>query len=45
MELVSYWTKKKKVALDKAQKVKGAQNVAELKPNLKCSGLMISDTI
>ncbi|MFT6833978.1 MAG: hypothetical protein ACJA0H_000004 [Francisellaceae bacterium] len=24
MELVSYWTKKKKVALDKAQKVKGA---------------------
>lgn len=35
MELVSYWTKKKKVALDKAQKVKGAQNVAELKPNLK----------
>jgi integrase len=34
MELVSYWTKKKKVALNKAQKVKGAQNVAELKPNL-----------
>ena len=35
MQLVSYWTKKKKVALEKAQKVKGAQNVAELKPNLK----------
>jgi integrase len=35
METISYWTKKKKVALNKAQKVKDAKNVVDFKPNVK----------
>ncbi|MAD74504.1 MAG: hypothetical protein CML20_06915 [Rheinheimera sp.] len=35
MESISYWTKKKKAALEKAQKVKETENVTEFKPNLK----------
>ena len=35
METISYWTKKKKVALNKAQKVKDTENVVDFKPNAK----------
>lgn len=35
MESINYWTKKNKVALEAAQRVKNAGNVVALKPNLK----------
>lgn len=35
MESISYWTKKTKVALNKAQRIKDTENVVDFKPNLK----------